>query len=152
MENPSLEQYFRDQQVSLQWLPVLRALAQELSERADVADLRQLFFQVGERFALDVQGRFDNIETLSALEQALNELWQQMNWGFVSLQEGKASVDIFHSCAPLAQAFGDEAMAWSIGLLEGFYQHVFKVLGAGDAMQVEGVGSEGMDIQLLFGR
>ena len=152
MENPSLEQYFRDQQVSLQWLPVLRALAQELSERADVADLRQLFFQVGERFALDVQGRFDNIETLSALEQALNELWQQMNWGFVSLQERKASVDILHSCAPLAQAFGDEAMAWSIGLLEGFYQHVFKVLGAGDAMQVEGVGSEGMDIQLRFGR
>ncbi len=152
MENPSLEQYFRDQQVSLQWLPVLRALAQELSERADVADLRQLFFQVGERFALDVQDRFDSIETLSGLELALNELWQQMNWGFVSLQEGKASVDIFHSATPLAQAFGDDALEWSIGLLEGFYQHVFKVLGAGDAMRVEGVGSEGIDIQLRFGR
>lgn len=152
MENPTLELYFRDQQVSLQWLPVLRALALELGERADVADLRQLMFQVGTRFAVDVEQRFDSIESLSALEAALNELWQQMNWGYVALQEAKASVDILHYAAPLAQAFGDEALEWSIGLLEGFYHHVFKVLGAGDAMQVQGVGSEGFNIQLRFGR
>jgi hypothetical protein len=152
MENHALEKYFRHQQVSLQWLPILRALASELMERVDVADLRQLFFQIGERFAIDAEDQFQEIETLGDLEQALNELWQQMNWGWTRLQEAKASVDIHHHAAPLAHAFGDDALEWSIGILEGFYQHVFKALGAGDAMQVQGVGSKGITIHLRFSR
>ncbi len=154
MENNTLENYFREQQVSLQWLPILRALAQEMSTRADVADLRQLFFQVGDRFAKDVDGRFAGVETLEQLEQLLNELWQQINWGWVELNEAKASVDIAHQAAPLAEAFGEDALDWSIGLLEGFYQHIFKVLGAGDSMLVQAIGgaSGGMDIRLRFGR
>lgn len=152
MEPSNLEQYFRTQQVAQQWLPILRSLAVELAERADVADLRQLFTQVGARFAIDVEQRFVGVQTLAALEQGLNEFWQGMNWGWVSLQEAKANVDIFHYAAPLAEAFGDEQLEWSVGLLEGFYQHVFKTLGAGDAMQVEAVGGEGIDLQFRFGR
>ncbi|MEN9868883.1 MAG: hypothetical protein RL748_4473 [Pseudomonadota bacterium] len=152
MEPSNLQQYFRNQQVSTQWLPILQALALELAERADVADLRQLFTQVGARFAIDVEQRFLEVQTLAALEQGLNEFWQSMNWGWVSLQEAKANVEIYHYAAPLAQAFGDEQLEWSVGLLEGFYQHVFKTLGAGDAMQVEAVGGDGMDLQFRFGR
>ena len=152
MEASTLEQYFRAQQVAPQWLPILRALAVEMAERADVADLRQLFTQVGARFAIDVEARFLGVETLADLEASLNEFWQTMNWGWVSLQEAKANVDIYHYAAPLAQAFGDEQLEWSVGLLEGFYQHVFKTLGAGDAMQVAAVGGEGMDLQFRFGR
>ena len=152
MEPSTLEQYFRTQQVAPQWLPILRALARELAERADVADLRQLFTQVGASFAIDVESRFLGVETLADLEAGLNEFWQAMNWGWVSLQEVKTNVDIYHYAAPLAQAFGDEQLEWSVGLLEGFYQHVFKTLGAGDAMQVVAVGGEGMDLQFRFGR
>jgi hypothetical protein len=153
VENNSLERYFRGQQVCLQWLPILRALAQEMVARADVADLRQLFFQVGDRFAKDMEGRFQAVETLAQLEESLNALWQQLNWGWVTLTEAKACVDIAHEAAPLAEAFGEDALDWSVGLLEGFYQHIFKVLGAGDAMQVQGVGGSagGMDIRLRFG-
>lgn len=151
MENHTLEKYFREQQVSMQWLPILRALAVELIERADVAELRQLFFQVGERFAIEAERRFQEIDTLKDLEDELNELWQQMNWGWTRLQEVKGSVDIHHHAAPLEQAFGDDTLEWSIGILEGFYQHVFKALGAGDAMQVNGIGSNGIVIHLRFG-
>jgi hypothetical protein len=63
-------------------------------------------------------------------------------------------IEISHQAAPLAEAFGDESLEWSIGLLEGFYESVFKVLGAGDSMVVTGLleASSGMTVRLNFGR
>ncbi|MFZ4478514.1 MAG: cellulose biosynthesis protein BcsD [Rhodoferax sp.] len=154
MENDNLRNYFRGQQVSLQWLPVLRALALEMSAHADTKDLRHLFFKIGGHFAADTVERFDGVQTLAELEESLNAFWSQINWGWAEFKEVKGHIDITHNASPLAEAFGDEAMSWSVGLLEGFYQSVFKVLGASDTMIVQGVGesSGGMDIRLRFGR
>jgi hypothetical protein len=154
MENDNLKNYFRGQQVSLQWLPVLRALALEMSAHAEPKDLRHLFFKIGVHFASDAEERFEGIQTLGELEETLNDFWAQMNWGWVEFKEVKAYIDITHYAAPLAEAFGDEALSWSVGLLEGFYQSLFKVLGASDTMLVQSVGesSGGMDIRLRFGR
>lgn len=154
MEIDKLQDYFRGQQVSLQWLPVLRALALEMSVQADTRELRQLFFRMGEHVANDAGDRFEGVRTLTQLEDALNDFWSQINWGWVDLKEVKACIEIMHQASPLAQAFGDEALGWTIGLLEGFYQTVFKVLGAGEAMVVRGVGESagGMEIRLRFGR
>lgn len=154
MSHNNLENYFRSQQVSLQWLPMLRALAQELSAHASVQDLRRLFFNVGARFAGDTADRFEGVETLVQLEESLNDLWARLNWGWVELTEAPGLIEIGHQAAPLAEAFGDEALEWSIGLLEGFYERVFKVLGAGDAMTVKGLpgASAGMAVRLNFGR
>ncbi len=154
MENDNLQNYFRAQQVSLQWLPVLRALAAEMSANAEVKDLRQLFFRIGEHFADDAEDRFRGLQTLAQLEESLNEFWAQINWGWVDFTEVKGFIEITHYAAPLAEAFGEEALIWSIGLLEGFYQSLFKVLGASDMMVVQGVGesSRGLDIRLRFGR
>lgn len=152
-KNDNLESYFREQQVSLQWLSFLRALALELSANAEAADLRQLFCRVGERLAVDVEERFQAVETLAQLQDSLNKLWSGINWGWVELQEVKNHIEIHHQAAPLAEAFGDDALGWSVGLLEGFYQKVFKVLGAGDGMQVRSVEGEpgSMHIQFHFG-
>lgn len=154
MENDNLQNYFRGQQVSLQWLPVLRALAFEMSANAEAKDLRHLFFKIGEHFAKDTEDRFQGIQTLAEFEECLNDFWSRINWGWVDFKEVKGYIDITHHAAPLAEAFGDETLGWSIGLLEGFYQSVFKVLGASDTMVVQGVGesSAGMDIRLRFGR
>lgn len=154
MAADKLQDYFRTQQVSLQWLPILRAMAVEMSAYADEKDLRQLFFNIGERFAQDAQARFQDIQTLDQLEESLNVFWSHLNWGWVDLTEVKGYIDIAHQAAPLAEAFGDESLAWSVGLLEGFYQTVFTVLGASDKMQVRSVGeaADGMNIHLRFGR
>lgn len=154
MEIDRLQDYFRGQQVSMQWLPVLRALALEMSAQAETRELRQLFFRMGEHVADDAGDRFEGVQTLTQLEDALNDFWSQINWGWVDLKEVKACIEITHQASPLAQAFGDEALGWTIGLLEGFYQTVFKVLGAGEAMVVRGVGESagGMEIRLRFGR
>jgi hypothetical protein len=152
MPSDNFINYFRSQQVSLQWLPVLRALALELSASADAAGLRQLFFKVGERFAKDVEERFQDVQTLAELEEYLNEFWAQLNWGWVHFSESKGAIDIEHQAAPLAEAFGDESLVWSVGLLEGFYQTVFIVLGAGNTMKVAAVDEacRDMTVQLCF--
>lgn len=154
MEIDKLQDYFRGQQVSLQWLPVLRALALEMSAQAETGELRQLFFRMGEHVANDAGTQFEDVRTLKQLEDALNDFWSQINWGWVELKEIKACIEIYHQASPLAEAFGGEALGWTIGLLEGFYQTVFKVLGAGEAMVVRGVGESagGMEIRLRFGR
>jgi len=153
MTDDSFKNYLRSQQVSLQWLPVLRALAAELSANASQEGLRQLFFKVGERFARDVEARFEGVETLPELESELNEFWAQLNWGWVNFTEVSGQIDIEHQAAPLEDAFGEEAIGWSIGLLEGFYQTVFGVLGAGNAMKVRALDEECVDmlVRMRFG-
>jgi hypothetical protein len=154
MSTDQLKNYFRAQQVSLQWLPVLRALAAELAENASPQGLRQLFFKVGERFAVDVEARFEDAQTLVELEDELNEFWAQLNWGWVNFTEANGMIDIAHQAAPLEEAFGEGTTVWSVGLLEGFYQTVFRVLGAGESMKVWAVDEACVDmlVQLQFGR
>ncbi len=153
MATNNLPNYFRGQQVSLQWSPVLRALAAEMSSRSDPKDLRRLFFKIGERFAKDTEGLFQDVQTISQLEESLNDFWFRTNWGWVDLHEADGSIYITHQAAPLAEAFGDDALEWVTGLLEGFYQNVFNVLGASDTLVVRSFAevTDGMNIRLRFG-
>lgn len=154
MTNNALQDYFRGQQVSLQWLPVLRAMALEMSAYTEGRELRQLFFKIGVRFAKDAEDFFQNAKTLSQLEEGINDFWTRINWGWVNFKESDDAIDITHQASPLAEAFGDEALNWSVGLLEGFYQAVFNGLGAGDTMAVRSVeeSSSGLGVHLRYGR
>ena len=154
MTSDKLQSYFRGQQVSLQWLPLLRAMAVEMSAHAETKDLRQLFSNIGTRFATDAQDCFQDAQTLTQLQENLNVFWSQINWGWVELVEVKGGINITHQAAPLAEAFGDEALEWSSGLLEGFYNHVFSLLDTSRTMAVRSLGdvSDGMVIGLRFGR
>ena len=154
MASDDLQSYFRGQQVSLQWLPVLRAIALEMSANADAKSLHYLFSNIGARFATDAQDCFTDVQTLTQLQESLNDFWSQINWGWVNLTEVKDGIVITHQAAPLAEAFGDEALVWSSGLLEGFYQHVFKRLDTSNTMAVRSLdaSSDGMEIRLRFGR
>jgi hypothetical protein len=132
----SLDDYFRSQQVSLQWSPVLRAFAVELRTQADVEieALHQLFIKIGMRFGKDMESQFQGVETLSELANAFNDLWNRTNWGWVALTEASGSIEIEHHYAPIAEAFGGEMLDWSVGLLEGFYQAVFRSFGVSEKM------------------
>ena len=153
MATNNFHDYFRGQQISLQWSPVLRALAAEMSSCSDSKNLRHLFFKIGERFAKDTESLFREVQTIAQLEESLNDFWFRTNWGWVDLNEEDGCIYITHQAAPLAEAFGDDALEWVIGLLEGFYQSVFSVLGASDNLVVRSSGelSDGMNIRLRFG-
>jgi hypothetical protein len=132
----TLDDYFRSQQIPLQWSPVLRALATELviGSEADIDALRQLFLKIGTRFARDVETHFEGVETLPELAHALNDFWSKTSWGWVVLTESSEGIEIEHRYAPLAEAFGDEMLEWTVGILEGFYQTVFRSFGASEKM------------------
>ena len=135
----TLDDYFRSQQVSLQWSPVLRALAVELRSQAevDLGLLNQLFNKIGMRFAKDMESQFQGVQTLSELTDALNDLWSRTNWGWVELKEANGCIEIEHRYAPIAEAFGSETLEWSVGLLEGFYQAVFLSFGLSEKMKTK---------------
>jgi Cellulose synthase subunit D len=146
----TLTDYFRSQQIPLQWSPFLRALAQELIANADKHALHQLFTNVGSRFATTVLPQFSGISTLKELNDALNGLWAPMSWGYVKLTEASTAIEIEHRYAPLAEAFGDEMLEWSVGVMEGFYQSVFRSFGASEKMTASYVPekSDAMQIHL----
>lgn len=154
MSQDNFERYFRTQQVSLQWLPILRALSFELERHASAEDLRTLFFNTGKKFAEEIAPRCEEIATLSELQEMLNEFWLQLSWGWMELKESSGVVEISHHAAPLAEAFGESSLAWSVGLLEGFYDEIFKLLGASADMHVSVVMEESvaMDLRLELGR
>jgi Cellulose synthase subunit D len=152
MTTDNLKKYIKTQQIPFQWSGVLRAMSAEMSSVSESSDLRDFFFRIGERFAFGIQAKFQGVETLDGLEASLNSFWAEMNWGWVELVEEDGRLDITHQCAPLAQAFGDEELTWSVGLLEGFYQTLFKEFGASDDMAMTCVGKspDGMEIRLRF--
>ncbi len=149
----NLQNYFRSQQVALQWLPVLRAMAQEMSASAETADLHSLFLNIGRHFANNAADSLRDLQTLDQLEEGLNDFWWRLNWGWVELSEVQGYIEIAHHAAPLAEAFGEEALAWSAGLLEGFYQTVFTALGANPNMaaRLAGETGDGMLLRFRFG-
>lgn len=149
-----LQAYFRKHQVSPQWLTVLRAMAQVLPATGDEASLKAIFFNIGEQLAHGAEDRFASIETLTDLELQLNAHWSDLNWGWVDLKELEDAIAIEHHASPLAEAFGDDALPWAVGLLEGYYQTIFKVLGAGESMKVQVVDGQAADTQihLRFGQ
>lgn len=154
MDNSATATYFREQQMSLQWLPFLRALSDELLEQTDEASLRSLMFKVGQRFAQNARESFEGINTLSDLASALNDFFGRINWGCLELAEVPNAIMVTHFAPPLAEAFGDEALPWSVGVLEGFYQEIFMLLGANSAMTVavQLEDSEPMALRFRFGK
>jgi hypothetical protein len=104
--------------------------------------------------AHSIEAQFVSIETLDDLTARINSHWDRMHWGWVSLNELDDAIGIDHHACPLAEAFGDASLPWSVGLLEGFYQTVFEALGAGDTMKVKALEGNMSDIliQLRFGQ
>jgi Cellulose synthase subunit D len=146
----NLDDYFRSQQVAIQWSPILRSVALELSTQAEVEALHQLFIKVGLRFAENVEPRFQAVKTVSELTDALNDLWSQTNWGWVALREARDHLEIEHRYAPLTEAFGEDMLAWTVGILEGFYQGIFQSFGPGGKMAAKFVAQKdnGLSVQI----
>lgn len=132
---------------------LLAALGELLAASGDDEVRREWCRQVGWRWALRVAAVFADADNLPRLGMDLNRYWAEARWGWVQIDEGESGLDILHAAAPLARAFGVESLAWSTGLLEGFYECVFKQLGADEAMQVRTSEAlrDGFEIQMKLG-
>lgn len=127
-------QYIETQQNSREWQLFLHAFAQEFSEKGDVRDLRALMHQLGRRMAL--LAPVEDGSSLQALENAVNRVWSEMNWGWAELQEQADALLIMHYVAPLRHAFGEAAIGWTPALLEGMYAQWLEKLGMDKSLQL----------------
>lgn len=124
------------------------ALATELTSRFPSATLRGWCRVLGRQWAVQARSAFSDAEDLSALAGALNTYWASAGWGWVLLEETDSGLDVHHQASPLPQGIGTDNLGWSVGLLEGFYDTVFKQLGAADDLQLAltQISPDGFDI------
>jgi len=144
MSSNSLDYYIK-RHPARQWQGFLHALALEFQDQLDSAQLRQLMHAVGSRFASGHP--LADCTSLAAMTAALNELWSDIDWGYVQLHEEVDHLDICHFCAPLT-AFGPSAAAWAPAFLEGAYRQWMSDAGAGELPCTQLTG--GPSTELIF--
>ncbi|MDD3800399.1 MAG: cellulose biosynthesis protein BcsD, partial [Novosphingobium sp.] len=91
------------------------------------------------------------VETLEALEAAMNTQLTPRRWGWVKLTEVEAGIRIRHGGLPfhLSSAAGQAAAA----LLEGLYGHWLSHAGGGADLKARHTGAgTGEAIELVYGR
>lgn len=128
--------YHAERQCSDQWRLFLDALAVNLEEQLEPADLRIFMRRVGDtmgrQMALELN-RGDSGERQgewSVLEAAANRVWAGLDWGFCRI-DNPDYLRVRHFCAPLRAAFSSQSMHWVTALLEGVYGRWFRDLRAG---------------------
>jgi len=101
-------------------------------------ELRAFFRVIGERLAR--RAPLLAGASLAELESRINDYCLQTGWGCTRIDDQSTSLDFVHSCAPLRQAFGDDSLGWSTGVLEGLYAEWIKQSGAGPALELRQLG------------
>ncbi|MDP3859606.1 MAG: cellulose biosynthesis protein BcsD [Stagnimonas sp.] len=141
--------YFLSAPVDAQWADFLRVMAEELAEQMSAEEIRAFFAVLGRRIAR--RNPLAAGETLQDLESAVNQHLRRCNWGWMRVRDLNTSLEFLHSCSPLRQALGDQAMDWAPGLFEGMYDEWLKQSGADETLVFQQVGRpEGMQDTLRF--
>lgn len=125
-------------QCQRQWRGFLGALGQEFAEALPAQELAILMARIGMRFA--AQHPLAASDTLPGLQQAMNAVWDVLDWGVVELSQSAAGMEIHHRFSPLVAAFGEAAGGWAVGFLQGAYQQWFDAAGAG-GLKVQAAGA-----------
>jgi len=138
ISDDALLHYYERTTCSPQWLEFNRAMAAELGAGLPPAELRALFFRIGERVAQTLP--VARCDTLEELQAAFNARWEPIGWGLAALQDQGEHLQITHACSPLSIAFGEHAVAdWAVGFLEGAYQAWFAAQGVPPTLSVRAV-------------
>ena len=111
-----------------QWRSFLQLLGHEWSAGQPSQALHQQMCRRGRALA-DLHP-LPAVTGLLPLEQAMNEVWNALQWGWVRLHDQGIELYLVHHGAPLVDAFGAGSVDWSVGLLEGVYQRWFEQAGA----------------------
>jgi len=120
-------QYYEGQQCSRQWKAFLSAFASEFASKGETKDLRAFMHQLGRTMANEYT--ITDGSSLQALEDKMNSIWAELDWGWVELSEEAEALVVAHRASPFKMAFGVGALSWSPALLEGIYAQWFESLG-----------------------
>lgn len=123
--------YYARQQCSSQWFAFLGAFAEEFGQQIPVAELRVLMARLSRSMAKHIPAPSGS--TIEELEESINTIWFNMDWGWVRLTEKDDGLFVEHHASPTMHTFGEDALAWSPALLEGIYADWFAAIGGKDS-------------------
>lgn len=126
--------YIHRLQCSRQWRGFLAALAEEFASALPPEELATLMARIGMRFA--AEHPLPANDTVQALQDAMNRVWDSLDWGMAELGQSSEGMEITHRFSPVAAAFGEPHADWASGFLQGVYQQWFDAAG-GAGLRVE---------------
>jgi Cellulose synthase subunit D. len=143
--------YLESQRRTPQWEFVLKSILLSLQEGVAPEALQVLARDAGMRAGGVMV--IPPCESLAQMQQAANDRWAELGWGFVDFSEQLDRVVITHRYAPRVTAANGDLQRWVAGFLEGVYQRWFMSLGAGDELRVRQVPGGDADMVVFhFGR
>lgn len=125
------------------------AVADELYAVAGPDNAAAFLRQAGRRMAAALP--LAGVETLEALEAAMNAQLVAVHWGWVRLAEVEAGIRIRHGALPLLP--GAAATPAALALLEGLYTLWMQQAGGGEHLQARRSGADEIGcVELIYGR
>ncbi len=119
--------YYSERQAGRQWRVLIQTFVDEMFHSAGRADACEFLRHVGKRMAQSMP--LGEQPTLSSLQAAMNQVWLDMDWGWVRLHSDGRSVEILHGAYPQAQVGGETWREALAAVLEGIYQQWFVAQG-----------------------
>ena len=138
MQMPKKIDYRIPRQSSRYWRSLLTSMATEFLAQSQIGNSRELMFKIGERFATN--SPLPDCKTVEDLKAAMNSVWQDMDWGWVDVEEYGNGLRIMHHQATNGSltnvVFGEDTKSWAPATLEGVYNKWFSAVSKGTALKV----------------
>ncbi|WP_295930712.1 cellulose biosynthesis protein BcsD [uncultured Xanthomonas sp.] len=144
MSAHALQTHYRTHACSRQWRGFLRALAEEFAAELGAEDLALLMARIGRRFA--AEHTVGACTTLQELEDAVNRVWDRLEWGYARFEEHADRVELLHAGSPLHIGLAGQA-GGADGFLEGVYQAWFVQVGMSAGLGVRALSSGHEDLR-----
>lgn len=142
-----LLQHLALERVSAQWSGFLSVLSDELQSQLSADEYRVLLGRLGTRFAQ--ANELPACDSLSQLEEAANQIWTQLRWGYVSFSDGSRQLLIEHHACPLPAALQVETEL-AAGFLEGVYAAWLVAAGSPPELILSYLPDQGKPMHMAF--
>ena len=143
MASPKKIDYRIQRQSARLWRSLIAATANGLCKQFELKNPRAVMHTIGLQFG--TQTSLPACETLSDLQIAMCSVWQDMDWGWVELEDTDGVLRIIHHSSTtgnlLNTSFGIETPLWVTGFLEGTYQKWLGAMGANESLRVRQVSA-----------
>ena len=145
--------YYAQRNCAQQWRAFLSEMVSEFYDQVD-GELALNFFQrVGARLAQALPlGPCSSLEEVAA---GINRILDQIDWGWVEIQETGNHIRISHGAYPIVPMYQNAPEAWLLPVLEGAYTEWFRSLGGQPELRARAVGrpeSPFFPVELHYGR
>ena len=145
--------YYAQRNCAEQWRVFLSEMISEFYDQVDTELAENFFHRVGTRLAQALP--LPPCASLEEVSTALNRVLDQIEWGWVEIQEAGNHIRIVHGAYPIVPMYQNAPEAWLVPVLEGAYTGWFRSLGGQPELRARAVGrpeSPFFPIELLYGR